>query len=529
MTTADTTAASGTTDRVAALEIRGVSRSFPGVKALDDVSMRLMPGEIHALLGENGAGKSTLIKIVTGVHRPDSGTILVNGRPVSFDTPRDAIAAGISVVHQERNLIRRFTVGENILLERLPTRRGLVDYAAIHREAQRWLDALGLDIDPRTPVTELSVAQMQLVEITKALSLEARILLMDEPTASITPHETEALFRFLRRLRDDGVTIVFVSHKLEEVFALCDAVTVLRDGRNACPSRPLAGLDRAGVVRLMIGREEQVARLGQRAQPPGEPALELRGVATAAGHEAIDLTVRRGEILGLYGLVGSGRSELARAIVGDIPITAGSVLVDGRTVRIRRPTEALERHGIGYVSEDRKQEGLILPHSVKRNVGVTVWRRLGRFLGFLTEGQESRTVKPFVDRLEVRTPSLDQMVGNLSGGNQQKVSVAKWLAAGVRTLIIDEPTVGIDVQTKSYLHELVWELAGQGTAVLLISSDLPEMVALADRVVVMKGFRIVGEVPNDRVYETTSAAIMDRIHADEERRGEVRADGADAA
>jgi ribose transport system ATP-binding protein len=498
-----------------ALEVRAVSKSFPGVKALDGVSMTLLPGQIHALLGENGAGKSTLVKILTGVHRPDGGEVLVGGRAVAFATPRDAIAAGISVVHQERNLIRRFSVGENIALERLPTKRGLVDYAAVHREARRWLDALGLDIDPRTPVADLSVAQMQLVEITKALALEARILLMDEPTASITPHEAEALFRFLRRLRDDGVTIVFVSHKLEEVFALCDAVTVLRDGRNACPSRPLAGLDRRGIVRLMIGREEQVARLPARGGGIGAAALELRGIATALGHRDIDLTVHRGEILGLYGLVGSGRSELARAIVGDIPLTSGTMLVDGKPARIARPTEALERYGIGYVSEDRKQEGLILAHSVKRNVGVTVWRRLAGRLGLLSERAETAAVAPYVRRLEVRTPSLEQLVGNLSGGNQQKVSVAKWLAAGVRILIVDEPTVGIDVQTKAYLHELLWELAGSGAAILLISSDLPEMVALADRVAVMKGFRLVGFVDNDRSYDRTSAAIMDRIHAAE--------------
>ncbi|MBX6321475.1 MAG: sugar ABC transporter ATP-binding protein [Rhodospirillaceae bacterium] len=497
------------------LEGHGLSKSFPGVRALERVSFELAAGEIHALIGENGAGKSTLIKILTGVHQPDEGTLLLDGRPVVFASPREAIAAGISVVHQERNLIPRFSVGENIMLERLPTRHGLVDYAAVHREARHWLSVLDLDLDPRTPVTRLSVAQMQLVEIAKALSLEARILLMDEPTASITPHEADTLFALLRRLRDEGVTIVFVSHKLEEVFALCERVTVLRDGRNACPSRPLAGLDRAGLVRLMIGRDEQVARLGARARGRGSVALSLRGVATALGHRGIELDLRRGEILGLYGLVGAGRSELARAIVGDVPVTAGTVSVNGRPCVIRSVSDALHRHRIGYISEDRKQEGLILIHSIARNVAITVWRRLGGALGLLGEAAERRAVQPQTERLQVRAPSLGVPVGNLSGGNQQKVSVAKWLAAGVEILVVDEPTVGIDVQTKAYLHELVWRLAEEGTAILLISSDLPEMVALADRILVMKGFRIVGAVDNDRDYERVSHAVMDRIHAAE--------------
>jgi ribose transport system ATP-binding protein len=499
----------------AVLEVQAVSKAFPGVRALDRVSMDLAEGEIHALIGENGAGKSTLIKIVTGVHQPDEGTLLLRGQPASFASPRAAIAAGISVVHQERNLIPRFSVGENIMLERLPTRGGLVDYAAIDREARRWLSVLDLDLDPRTPVSRLSVAQMQLVEIAKALSLEARILLMDEPTASITPHEADTLFALLRRLRGEGVTIVFVSHKLEEVSALCERVTVLRDGRNACPSRPLAGLDRAGLVRLMIGRDEQVARLGTRAGDRGAAALSLKGVATALGHRDIDLTLHKGEILGLYGLVGAGRSELARAIIGAVPVTAGTVGIGGRPAAIRGVSDALHRHRIGYISEDRKQEGLILIHSIARNVAVTIWRRLGRALGLLTDRAERQAVRPQVERLQVRAPSLGVPVGNLSGGNQQKVSVAKWLAAGVEILLVDEPTVGIDVQTKAYLHELIWRLAGEGTAVLLISSDLPEMVALADRILVMKGFRLVGEVANDRDYDRVSHAVMDRIHAAE--------------
>ena len=497
------------------LEIRGATKAFPGVKALDGVDITVREGSIHALLGENGAGKSTLIKLITGVHRADAGEMRLDGAPVSLSSPREAIARGIAAVHQERNLIPRFSVGENIMLERLPSSAGLIDYARVHREAARFMAPLDLDIDPRTPVRALSVAQMQLVEIAKGLSTDARLLLLDEPTASITPHETRGLFRLLRELRDRGVAILFVSHKLEEVLDLCDAVTVLRDGRNACPSRPMEGLDRAGLVQLMVGREEAAVTRDAR-EPSGEPVLELSGVATELGHRGIDLSVRRGEIVGLYGLIGAGRTELARAIIGAARVTEGTVRVAGAEARIGSVAAALSQHRIGYVSEDRKGEGLILMHSVGRNVAVTVWRRIARALGWLPDGAERDAVAPFVERLQIRTPSLDQPVGLLSGGNQQKVSVAKWLAAGVQTLIVDEPTVGIDIQTKAYLHELIQELVAQGTAVLLISSDMPEMVALADRIVVMSDFRIVGEITNDGDMARMGQAIMKRIHQDAE-------------
>ena len=471
------------------LAIEAVSKSFPGVRALDGVSLDLKPGEIHALMGENGAGKSTLIKIITGLYRPDAGRVLLDGRQVEFSSPRDALAAGISAVHQERNLIPRFSVGENILLERLPTRNGLVDRATVDREARRFLDLLDRGIDTRVDVRTLSVAQMQIVEIAKALSLEAKILLMDEPTASITEHETAALFKLLKQLRDDGVAIVFVSHKLEEIFAIADRVTVLRDGRNAATGEAMAAMTRRKLVSLMIGREERVAALGPRAIDQATVMLEAKGLATSLGHRDIDFALHRGEIV------------------------AGELLVRGARARIRDMHQALTRHRIGYISEDRKQEGLILMHSVKDNIAITIWQRLAGALGLIGPRAEARAVEPFVRRLEVRTPSLAQPVGNLSGGNQQKVSIAKWLAAEAEILIIDEPTVGIDIKTKTYLHELIGAIAREGVAVLLISSDMPEMVTLADRILVMHGFRIVGEVANDHRYETMSKAIMGRIHA----------------
>lgn len=497
------------------LAIESVSKAFPGVQALDRVSLELKPGEIHALMGENGAGKSTLIKIITGLYRPDGGRVLIDGQEVSFQSPRDAIAAGVSAVHQERNLIPRFSVGENILLERLPTRRGLLDREAIHREARRYLDLLDRGIDTRAEVRTLSVAQMQIVEIAKALSLEAKCLLMDEPTASITEHETEALFTLLRRLRDEGAAIVFVSHKLEEVFAIADRVTVLRDGKNAAVGEPMRAMTRQRLISLMVGREERIIERPQR-KLETQVVLEARGLTTSFGHRDISFALKRGEILGLYGLVGAGRSELARAIVGDITVTGGELVLKGRAVRIRDMHEALNRYRIGYISEDRKQEGLILAHSVRQNIAVTIWRRLAGALGLIAPAAEAHAVKPYVERLEIRTPSIEQIVGNLSGGNQQKVSVAKWLAANVEILVIDEPTVGIDIKTKAYLHELIHEIAEGGTSVLLISSDMPEMVALADRILVMHGMRLVGEVANDRRYETVSRTIMNSIHAVEE-------------
>lgn len=496
-------------------EAEGIEKSFPGVKALRGVALTLHSHSIHALLGENGAGKSTLIKVITGVHRPDAGRLVLEGQPLVFNGPRDAIAHRIGVVHQERNLIPRFSVAENIHLEQL-TAHPLkpLDYAELNKQAARWLDALGLDIDPATPVSRLSVAQTQLVEIAKALSLRSRVLLLDEPTASLTSGETDRLFTFLKRLRDNGASLVFVSHKLEEVQEICDRVTVLRDGANASASGPMQGLGRQDLVRLMIGRAETASarRAPSLDQATAPVALELRGVSTALGHRDIDLIARRGEIVGLYGLVGAGRTELARCIIGQSAVTAGSVTVAGQTARITSVAEAIHRHRIGYVSEDRKGSGLVLAHSVLDNAGIPVWRQLAGRFGFLTDARVRRAVEPFLRKLEVKTPSLSQTVGNLSGGNQQKISVAKWLAAGVNVLIVDEPSVGIDIKTKAYLHDLLRDLAASGTAVIVITSDMPEMIALADRVVVMDGYRIQGEIQNDGVYEHMSEAIMNLIH-----------------
>lgn len=497
---------------VVLLEVKGLSKAFPGVQALSGVSLNLRAGEALAVIGENGAGKSTLIKCLTGLYQPDDGEILLEGKAATFRSPQDAFNHGIAVVPQERNLVPMFSAGENIMLESLPTHRGIfIDYDRVHREAQKWLDMLGVEIDSRGPVSSLSVAQMQLVEIARAISRESRILLLDEPTASISPHETQTLFTVIRSLRARGVAIIFVSHKLEEVFELCDHVAVLRDGQNAGPQGEICDMDRNQLITLMVGRVQVAHELQARTDGHGGPILELRGLTSESGARAVDLTLNRGEILGLYGLVGAGRSELAKSIIGADRVLSGEVLVDGKVVHITGPGDALD-HGIGYAPEDRKYEGLIGIHSVLSNVSITIWKRLQNLVGWIGGRGERSAVSPIVEKLDIKTPSLSTALDTLSGGNQQKVSLAKWLTAGVKILIIDEPTVGIDVRTKANIHDLIWGLASEGMAILLISSDMPEMVHLADRIAVMRGGRVVGNLPNDHDYAHVSQEIIRLIH-----------------
>ena len=496
------------------LEINSADKAFPGVKALDKASFKLKKGSVHALLGENGAGKSTLIKIITGIHKQDDGKLLINNVETILNTPNDATKFGISVVHQERNLIRRFSVGENLMLNNLPrTRLGLIDYNEIALQSKKWLEIMDLDIDPTTIVSELTVAKMQLCEIAKALSLKSQILLLDEPTSSLSPQETDNLFLLLKKIvREEGVSIVFVSHKLEEVFNICDEVTVLRDGKNACTSENIKNLDRKKLVKLMIGREEQIVKSKRKTDRTDETILELKNINTDLGHKNINLKLKMAEIIGLYGLVGAGRTELAKCLIGLEKISSGEVIIKGKGITIDSPKTALEKFKIGYISEDRKKEGLILIHNVLDNASITVWSQIKKIMGFVTDDMISNKVNPYIKQLEVKTPSNYQIISNLSGGNQQKVSVAKWLAAGTDILIIDEPTVGIDIKTKAYLHKLIIELAESGTSIILISSDMPEMISLADRILVMKDFKLNGVVKNDHNYDTVSANIMEHIH-----------------
>jgi ribose transport system ATP-binding protein len=499
------------------LRCTGIDKSFPGVHALTDVSMTVHAGSVHALLGENGAGKSTLIKVITGVHRPDAGLLEVNGSDVRFSSPHAAVAAGIGAVHQERNLVPEFSVAENIALQAIPNRFGVVDRSAVTARARRCLAELELDLDPAVKVKHLSPAQSQLVEIAKALALDSQILLLDEPTASLTGDESEHLFAVVRRLAAQGRAVIFVSHKLDEVFAICDTATVLRDGRSVIDSRSLIDATRKQVIDAMVGREYQGIELAERqVDRTAVPALELESLSTVRGHRGIDLTVHAGEVVGLYGLVGAGRSELARAVVGLDRTTDGRILVDGQPATISSLGDALGCYRIGYVTENRKDEGLFLDQTVTRNIAVTVWSKLQRRLA-IAEGTERSVAARFVESLGIKVASLAQTVGTLSGGNQQKVSLAKWLAAECRILIVDEPTVGIDIRTKGAFHELIAGLAASGLAVLLITSDLAEMVTLADRILVMHELALTGEVdPGDRDYRRVSREVMRHIHRHDE-------------
>jgi ribose transport system ATP-binding protein len=498
--------------RPVVLELSDISKGFPGIKALDRVSLTLREGDVQALLGENGAGKSTLIKVITGVYRADQGTYRIRGVDARVASPRRAFDYGIGVVHQERSLVPTFTAGENVLLYQIVGKAmHIVDRERIHRDARRFMDMVGLDIRPSHRVESLSPAQKQLIEIARALSMDTRILLLDEPTASISLTEADALLRTISRLKRQGVSILYVTHKLEEVYRICDSVTVLRDGKNAGPTTPLAELNRQQLIARMIGRSHTNAPLPARRSLDRRPVLEASDLQSAYSPIPATFTLNCGEILGWYGLVGSGRTELARAIIASDKPTGGVLRVNDREVRIDSVTDALHRWRIGYVSENRQEEGLILAHPVGRNIAITVWNRLRQRFGLLDVKAEQRTAETFRKALGIKMVSARQAVGNLSGGNQQKVSVAKWLAAKPVIMIIDEPTVGIDVGTKYELHQLIWNLAEEGISIILISSDMPEMVRLADRILVFKSNRIVGELQNDREYDSMSRKIMDPI------------------
>ncbi len=466
--------------------MRGISKSFSGVNVLEDVDFELRQGETHALLGGNGAGKSTLMKILEGVYSLDRGSIELDGQTVELGTPQAAQQHGIGMIFQEFSLIPTLTVAQNIYLTREPrTRLGLLDDGSLELKASTLLTELGVDIDPSLEVRRLSRASMQLVEIAKALSQDARVLIMDEPTASLAQNEAEALYGIVERLKRRGMAIVFITHRLEEVIAVADRVTVLRDGRRVA-TKPVRELDLEALIALIVGRAvERSMRVAQpTSENPGAPLLELRNVTTATGVRDVDLAVRPGEILGIAGLMGSGRSELARAIFGIDPIVAGTIAVDGRRVRIRRAADAIAA-GIVLVPEDRRGQGLVPEHSVEANLTLTLLRDLTR-VGMLDERAGRRVAREYVERLSIKTSSLSTPVRRLSGGNQQKVVLGKWLAKDPKVLILDEPTVGVDIGAKSEIVELVRELASRGKAIVVISSELAELLALADRLVILR-------------------------------------------
>lgn len=480
------------------LELKGISKQFPGVKALDDVSFAIWPGEVHMLLGENGAGKSSLMKCLCGAYQADAGAYFHKGEKVEIRTPADAKKLGIAVIFQEFSLVPYLDVAQNIFLGRefkskIP---GLLDRRRLYAEAQKVLDRIGLEVNPRTKVHTLGVAQQQMVEIAKALSQDASILVMDEPTAALSDRETERLFAVMRQLQAKGTAIVYISHRMAEVFALGDRITVLRDGKNVGLAIP-GETSPDQLVRMMVGRNVDMS-YPRNFRAPGEVVLELKGLCATNGIADINLVVRAGEIVGLCGLVGSGRTEVARAVFGADAITSGEVRVFGRVKTGGPDLSAAE--GIALIPESRKTEGLALIRTVSDNLAVAGLPKL--FPNHLfSPGRARRSAQELIKRLRIATPSPNQSVGLLSGGNQQKVVIGKWLAAGARLFIFDEPTRGIDVGAKSEIFALIDQLVGEGAAVLMISSEQAEIVHVCDRAYVMRGRRIVGELSRTELSE----------------------------
>jgi ABC-type sugar transport system ATPase subunit len=487
------------------VQFEGISKRFPGVVALRGVSFSVARGSCHALCGENGAGKSTLGKILAGIYVPDEGRILLEGVPVSFASPRDANAAGIAVVPQEPTFCRNLSVAENLCLSALPRRGPVLDRRALRARAQAILDSVGLVLDVDRAVEHLTPGQRQLLQIAAAAGSGARIILFDEPTSSLGEHEAAQLFALIARVRAQGATCLYVSHRLREIFDLCDAVTVLRDGTHV-DTRPLAGLDERALVQMMIGRNLEATTPAHLAQPPGAERLRVSGFSSPGRFADVDLSVRAGEVVGLAGLVGAGRSEVAQALFGLDPAATGTVVVDGTTVRLRTPTAAL-RVGLGLVPEDRQREGLVLMLGGRTNVTLPILDRLAR-LSWVRRREEEALVQDRFASLRVRIPHIDFPVLGLSGGNQQKIVIARWLAARCRILILDEPTRGVDVGAKAEIHALIDKLAADGSAVLLISSEMPELLALSTRIVVLRGGRVVGALTRAQATEESVAHLM---------------------
>ncbi len=480
------------------VEIRDLTKEFPGVRALDSVSMTILPGEVHALVGENGAGKSTLVKVLSGVEQPDGGQVLLNGQPYLARRPEEALAAGIRVVYQELNLLTYLTIEENLSFEHLPARHGLVDRRELRRRARELLEEVGLDVPPDTPVEELGIAQMQMVEIARALLTDARLLILDEPTATLTPREVDRLFDIIRKLTARGIAVLFISHHLDEMKAIGDRVTVLRNGQWAA-TREVADISVAEVIELMVGHalaqgfpfREHVVR--------GAELLSVEGLTYHGNVDPVSLSVREGEILGIAGLVGSGRTEAMRAIFGADRATGGTVRVGGTAVRIHEPRDAVQA-GICLLTEDRKSQGLILDMSCAQNTTITRLDAVVR-RGLIQASREDAETEALIDALSIKAQGPDQVVRFLSGGNQQKVVVAKWLFAESRILIFDEPTRGIDVGAKFEIYQLIWDLAERGKGIIVVSSDLPELLGICHRIVVFSKGAIVGELSRDAFSE----------------------------
>lgn len=472
------------------LELTGIRKSFSGVEVLHDVSFALRPGEVHALLGENGAGKSTLVKIITGVHQPDAGEILLNGEPVHFNDARESRQAGIAAIYQELSLFPDLDVAENIFVGRQPLTIGRrVDWRRLYAEAGKLLESLGVKLDLKQKARALSIAQRQMVEIARAFSINARILIMDEPTSSLTLHEVDDLFRLVRRLREEGTGIIFISHRLEELYALADRVTVLRDGTYV-GTKPMNEVSRDELIRMMVGRT--IANLFPKQEvQAGEVMLKVEHLSRTGSFHDVSFELRRGEILGMAGLVGAGRTNVAHAIFGVEPATGGRIEINGREVRITSPQQAIAL-GLAYVPEDRQLHGLIPTMPLTPNISLPMLPAYAQ-KGWLRDRLERKSAFEAALQMEVRANNIWQLARELSGGNQQKVVLAKWLSTNPRILILDEPTRGIDVGTKASVHGLMSKLAAEGLSILMISSELPEILGMSDRVIVMREGYVTGE------------------------------------
>ena len=483
------------------LQMQGIGKEFPGVKALEGVHLSVRAGQVHALLGENGAGKSTLIKILSGAYTRDEGEILFEGQPVDIRTPADAERLGISTIYQEFNLTQHMTIAENIFLGHLPKKAGRVDWSTVRRRSRELLDSLDVGLDVDTLTGSLTVAQQQMVEIAKALNRNTRVLIMDEPSAVLGERDIERLFDVVRRLQASGIGIVYISHRLKEIFELADEVTVLKDGRYV-DTRRVADVTMDDLVRLMVGRD-LVDVFPKRRTKPGEVVLEVSGLAQPKLARDVSFSVRSGEIVSLAGITGSGRTEVARVIFGADKATSGQMRLGGQPYRPRSPRDAIN-HGVALVNEDRKKEGLLLKLQVFFNITVSGLDRLARYR-VLRLKEEKSLVAKWIESLRIKTPGQNFMVVNMSGGNQQKVVLARWLSLGIKVFIMDEPTRGIDVGSKAEIYQIMSDLAEQGVAIIMISSELPEVLGMSDRVIVMREGRTVKEINR---AEATEELVM---------------------
>ncbi|NDJ58035.1 L-arabinose ABC transporter ATP-binding protein AraG [Enterobacteriaceae bacterium 4M9] len=485
--------------QLVSLSFRGIGKQFPGVRALSDITFDCQGGQVHALMGENGAGKSTLLKILSGNYAPSSGSMAINGQPVNFTNTAEALAAGVAVIYQELHLVAEMSVAENVWLGQLPQRGGIVDRRRLLEQTRRQLTHLGLDIDPQTPLKYLSIGQWQMVEIAKALTRNAQIIAFDEPTSSLSAREIEHLFRVIRELKREGKVILYVSHRMEEIFALSDAITVFKDGRYVQTFNDTGAVSQEQLVQAMVGRDIHDI-YGWRARDYGAERLRVDNVKAPGVRAAVSLAVKIGEIVGLFGLVGAGRSELMKGLFGATKISAGKVWIDGELVNIRGPEDAI-RAGMMLCPEDRKADGIIPVHSVQENINISA-RRRHVTAGCLIDNQwEQHNAQRHIQSLNIKTPGAQQLIMNLSGGNQQKAILGRWLSQEMKIIMLDEPTRGIDIGAKHEIYSVIYALAERGVAVLFASSDLPEVLGVADRILVMREGEIAGELLRDEASE----------------------------